>query len=58
MCLYFIVLFWYGDEFDGKIVSLCVCCVVYWDFEFKVEDFVKKGICSNFLCDCKFGDKV
>lgn len=48
----------YGDEFDGKTASLCVRRAVYWDPELKAEDPAKKGICSNFLCDCKPGDKV
>jgi len=48
----------YGDEFDGKTASLCVRRAVYWDPELKAEDPAKKGICSNFLCDSKPGDKV
>lgn len=48
----------YGDEFDGKTASLCVRRAVYWDAELKAEDPAKKGICSNFLCDSKPGDKV
>jgi ferredoxin--NADP+ reductase len=48
----------YGDEFDGKTASLCVRRAVYWDPELGAEDPAKKGICSNFLCDSKPGDKV
>jgi ferredoxin--NADP+ reductase len=48
----------YGDEFDGKTASLCVRRAVYWCPELQAEDPAKKGICSNFLCDCKPGDKV
>ncbi|CAM6037641.1 unnamed protein product [Sphagnum compactum] len=48
----------YGDEFDGKTASLCVRRAVYWDAELGAEDPAKKGICSNFLCDSKPGDKV
>lgn len=48
----------YGDEFDGKTASLCVRRAVYWDPETGKEDPAKKGVCSNFLCDAKPGDKV
>eukprot|EP00245_Coleochaete_scutata_P007427 TRINITY_DN22838_c0_g1_i1.p1 TRINITY_DN22838_c0_g1~~TRINITY_DN22838_c0_g1_i1.p1 ORF type:complete len:375 (-),score=92.15 TRINITY_DN22838_c0_g1_i1:373-1497(-) len=48
----------YGDEFDGKTASLCVRRAVYYDPETGKEDPAKKGICSNFLCDAKPGDKV
>ena len=48
----------YGDEFDGKTASLCVRRAVYVDPETGKEDPAKKGICSNFLSDCKPGDKV
>lgn len=48
----------YGDEFDGKTASLCVRRAVYWDPELGREDPAKKGICSNFLCDAKPGDKI
>lgn len=48
----------YGDEFDGKTASLCVRRAVYWDPELGKEDPAKKGICSNFLCDAKPGDKI
>merc|ERR1712094_75137 len=48
----------YGDEFDGKTTSLCVRRATYWDPEMKADDPAKKGICSNFLCDAKPGDKV
>ena len=30
----------------------------YWCPELKADDPAKKGICSNFLCDAKPGDKV
>lgn len=48
----------YGDDFDGKTASLCVRRAVYWDPETGKEDPAKAGICSNFLCDSKPGDKV
>ncbi|KAL5209834.1 hypothetical protein ABZP36_005457 [Zizania latifolia] len=48
----------YGDSFDGRIASLCVRRVVYYDPETRKEDPSKKGICSNFLCGSKPGDKV
>ncbi|EPS58368.1 hypothetical protein M569_16446, partial [Genlisea aurea] len=48
----------YGDFFDGKTASLCVRRAVYYDPETGKEDPSKKGVCSNFLCDSKRGDKV
>lgn len=48
----------YGDSFDGKTTSLCVRRAVYYDPETGKEDPSKNGICSNFLCDSKPGDKV
>jgi len=48
----------YGDTFDGNTTSLCVRRATYWDPELGREDPAKKGICSNFLCDAKPGDKV
>lgn len=48
----------YGDDFDGKTASLCVRRAVYVDPETGKEDPTKKGVCSNFLCDCKPGDEV
>ena len=48
----------YGDEFDGNTTSLCVRRATYWCPELKADDPAKKGICSNFLCDAKPGDKV
>jgi ferredoxin--NADP+ reductase len=48
----------YGDLFDGKTATLCVRRAVYYDPETGKEDPSKKGICSNFLCDAKPGDKV
>lgn len=48
----------YGDEFNGNTASLCVRRAVYWDPETGKEDPAKKGLCSNFLCDAKPGDKV
>lgn len=48
----------YGDAFDGKTASLCVRRAVYYDPETGKEDPSKKGICSNFLCDSKAGDKI
>ena len=48
----------YGDTFDGKTASLCVRRATYWCPELQAEDPAKKGICSNFLCDAKPGDKI
>jgi len=48
----------YGDDGAGTSVSLCVRRAVYVDPSTGLEDPNKKGVCSNFLCDAKFGDKV
>jgi len=48
----------YGDDMTGKTGSLCVRRATYWCPELKADDPAKKGICSNFLCDTKPGDKV
>lgn len=48
----------YGDSFDGKTASLCVRRAVYYDPETGKEDPSKSGVCSNFLCDAKPGDKI
>ncbi|KAL2467417.1 Ferredoxin--NADP reductase [Abeliophyllum distichum] len=48
----------YGDFFDGKTATLCVRRAVYYDPETGKEDPSRKGVCSNFLCDSKPGDKV
>ncbi|XP_078162608.1 ferredoxin--NADP reductase, embryo isozyme, chloroplastic-like [Carex rostrata] len=48
----------YGDSFNGKTATLCVRRAVYYDPETGKEDPSKNGICSNFLCDSKPGDKV
>ena len=48
----------YGDDMTGKTGSLCVRRATYWCPELKADDPVKKGICSNFLCDTKAGDEV
>lgn len=48
----------YGDSFDGRTASLCVRRAVHYDREIGDEDPSKKGICSNFLCDSKPGDKI
>ncbi|ERN06247.1 ferredoxin--NADP reductase, root isozyme, chloroplastic [Amborella trichopoda] len=48
----------YGDFFDGKTASLCVRRAVYYDPDTGNEDPSKNGICSNFLCNSKPGDKV
>ncbi|KAI3874405.1 hypothetical protein MKW92_047460, partial [Papaver armeniacum] len=48
----------YGDSFDGKTASLCVRRAVYYDPETGKEDPSKNGVCSNFLCNSKPGDKV
>lgn len=48
----------YGDSFDGKTATLCVRRAVYYDPLTGKEDPSKNGICSNYLCDSKSGDKV
>lgn len=58
MRLYSIASTRYGDFFDGKTASLCVRRAVYYDPETGKEDASKNGVCSNFLCDSKPGDKI
>jgi ferredoxin--NADP+ reductase len=48
----------YGDDMTGKTGSLCVRRATYWDPEMNAEDPAKKGICSNYLCDAKPGEKL
>ncbi|XP_048141073.1 ferredoxin--NADP reductase, root isozyme, chloroplastic isoform X3 [Rhodamnia argentea] len=48
----------YGDSFDGRTASLCVRRALYYDPEKGKEDPSKSGVCSNFLCNAKPGDKV
>lgn len=48
----------YGDSFDGKTASLCVRRAVYYDPQTGKEDPSKNGVCSNFLCNSKPGDKI
>jgi sulfite reductase alpha subunit-like flavoprotein len=48
----------YGDYFDGKTASLCVRRAVYYDPDTGKEDPSKNGVCSNFLCNSKPGDKI
>lgn len=48
----------YGDSFDGKTASLCVRRAVYYDPETGKEDSSRNGVCSNFLCNSKPGDKI
>lgn len=48
----------YGDDMKGQTASLCVRRATYWCPELKADDPAKKGICSNFLCDAKPGDKI
>ena len=48
----------YGDDMTGNTGSLCVRRATYWCPKLKADDPAKKGICSNFLCDAKPGDKV
>ncbi|EFJ13287.1 hypothetical protein SELMODRAFT_122698 [Selaginella moellendorffii] len=48
----------YGDDLSGRSASLCVKRAIYVDPQTGEEDPSKKGVCSNFLCDCKPGDKV
>uniref|UniRef100_K4ACE0 Ferredoxin--NADP reductase, chloroplastic n=1 Tax=Setaria italica TaxID=4555 RepID=K4ACE0_SETIT len=47
-----------GDNFDGRTGSLCVRRAVYYDPETGKEDPSKNGVCSNFLCNAKPGDKI
>lgn len=58
MRLYSIASTRYGDYFDGKTATLCVRRALYYDPETGKEDPAKMGVCSNFLCDSKPGDKV
>jgi ferredoxin--NADP+ reductase len=48
----------YGDDMTGDTATLCVRRATYWDPELKADDPAKKGVCSNFLCDAKAGDKI
>lgn len=48
----------YGDNFKGTTTSLCVRRATYWCPELQAEDPAKKGVCSNYLCDSKPGDKL
>ncbi|CAN6476802.1 unnamed protein product [Victoria cruziana] len=48
----------YGDAFDGITASLCVRRAVYFDPETGKEDPSKNGVCSNFLCNSRPGDKI
>jgi len=48
----------YGDDMTGTTTTLCVRRATYWCPELKAEDPVKKGVCSNYLCDAKAGDLV
>jgi len=48
----------YGDDMTGNTGSLCVRRATYWDNDLKADDPVKKGVCSNFLCDTKAGDEI
>jgi ferredoxin--NADP+ reductase len=48
----------YGDDMTGNTASLVVKRATYWCPELQAEDPAKKGICSNYLCDAKPGDKV
>jgi len=48
----------YGDDMSGSTVSLCVRRAVYVDPTNGKEDDQKKGVCSNYLCEAKLGDKI
>lgn len=48
----------YSDDMTGKTVSLCVARANYWCEELYAEDPLKKGVCSNYLCDSSPGDEV
>merc|ERR1740138_1338296 len=48
----------YGDDMKGTTTTLCVRRATYWDPEMGKDDPAKKGVCSNFLCDAKAGEKV
>ncbi|KAF3791303.1 Ferredoxin--NADP reductase root isozyme [Nymphaea thermarum] len=48
----------YGDAFDGKTASLCVRRAIYYDPLTGNPDPSKNGVCSNFLCNSRPGDKI
>ncbi|CAM9276841.1 unnamed protein product, partial [Sphacelaria rigidula] len=48
----------YGDDGDGKTVSLCVRRATFFDKETGKEDPSKEGVCSNFLCRAQPGQEV
>lgn len=48
----------YGDALDGKTASLCVRRAEFYDKETGVVNPMKKGICSNYLCDSDPGTQV
>jgi len=48
----------FASLLHGKTATLCVRRATFWDEEKNEEDPVKKGICSNFLCDAKPGAEV
>ncbi|CAM9206273.1 unnamed protein product, partial [Ectocarpus sp. 13 AM-2016] len=48
----------YGDDGDGRTVSLCVRRATVIDPETGKEDPAKEGVCSNFLCRARAGQEV
>lgn len=48
----------YGDDGDGKTVSLCIRRATFFDKETGKEDPSKEGVCSNFLCRAQPGQEV
>ncbi|CAM9291462.1 unnamed protein product [Ascophyllum nodosum] len=48
----------YGDDGNGRTVSLCIRRATYRDPETGKEDPAKEGVCSNFLCKAKAGQEV
>ncbi|CBJ31206.1 hypothetical protein Esi_0238_0041 [Ectocarpus siliculosus] len=48
----------YGDDGDGRTVSLCVRRATVIDPETGKEDPSKEGVCSNFLCRARAGQEV
>ncbi|CAM9221260.1 unnamed protein product [Pylaiella littoralis] len=48
----------YGDDGDGRTVSLCVRRATVVDPATGKEDPAKEGVCSNFLCRAEPGQEV
>eukprot|EP00979_Chaetoceros_neogracilis_P014602 scaffold4779_cov429-Chaetoceros_neogracile.AAC.2 len=48
----------YGDVLDGNTISLCVRRAEFYEPSTGITDPVKKGACSNMLCDSMPGDQI